>query len=219
MSSLGVRRRFAAVSLALAGSLVALSACSGADDPDADAAQSPSSSVSPSASPTPTPTPSATYKPASAEGPAENVPLPVMPEEAKVESKEGLIAFARYWYELINYGYETGDVEPVKAVSGPDCFACQSFYEVVQSGFQDSDWMAGAGIEVQGADSSFARTDEGYVQVLVQLVQEPLEYYGPAGVQAIEPGNELPSVQMIEAEFGPSGWSAIDVVTIHASKK
>jgi len=142
-----------------------------------------------------------------------------MPEEAKVESKEGLIAFARYWYELVNYGYETGDVGPVKAVSGPDCFACGNYYAAVESGYQESDWMAGADIEVQGADTSFARTEKNYVQALVQVVQEPLEYYGPSGVQAIEPGNEFPSVQMIEAEFGPSGWIAVDVVTIHASKK
>ncbi|WP_433123142.1 DUF6318 family protein [Arthrobacter koreensis] len=218
MSSLGVRRQFAAISLALAGALV-LGACSGSDDPDADAAQSPSSSVSPSTSSTPSPTPTATYKPASAEGPAENVPLPEMPEEAKVESKEGLVAFARYWYELVNYGYETGDVEPVKAISGPDCFACGNYYAAVQSGFRENDWMAGSRIEVEGVDSSFARTDEGYVQALIQLTQDPLEYYGEAGLQTIAPGNELPSVQMIEAEFGTEGWVAVDVVTIRASEK
>ena len=99
-----VKRRLAVVSLMVAGSLTFLAGCSGSG---ADVAQSPSPSVMEAVSPTPSP--SATYKPASAEGPAETVPLPVMPEEAKAESKEGLIAFARHWYELANYGYETGD--------------------------------------------------------------------------------------------------------------
>ncbi|WP_268234986.1 DUF6318 family protein [Arthrobacter sp. BL-252-APC-1A] len=207
MSSLGVRRRFAAVSLALAGSLIALSACSGAEDPDADAAQSPSGSVSPSTSPSPTPTPSATYKPASADGPAENVPLPVMPEEAKVESKEGLIAFARYWYELVNYGYETGDVEPVRAVSGPDCTDCNRYFDVVQRGYRDEDWMAGAMIDFRSVHSDYVLTPDGLYQVLIQFTQEPIEFFGPEGAEyGVDPGSDAPVVQILEARFQDEKW-------------
>ena len=215
MSSLGVRRRFAAVSLALAGSLVALSACSGADDPDADAAQSPSSSVSPSASPTPTPTPSATYKPASAEGPAENVPLPVMPEEAKVESKEGLIAFARYWYELVNYGYETGDVEPVKAFTLDPCRDCSRYLQVVSDGYVDTDWIVGGQITVHGLDSEYVLTDTGRYQVLVQFSQDPLELRGPEGrVYKEHPGSERPVVQLLEARWTDGTWVVEELVSM-----
>ena len=206
MSSLGVRRRFAAVSLALAGSLVALSACSGADDPDADAAQSPSGSVSPSASPSPTPTPSATYKPASAEGPAENVPLPVMPEGAKVESKEGLIAFARYWYELVNYGYETGDVEPVKAVSGPDCFACQSFYRGMQDVYGTGGWLEGGEIEVLSIGSEFLLTAENRRQVLISGRQADLVYWDQNGNADERPGDEESFLQIMEASYDDGFW-------------
>ncbi|MFP5313120.1 MAG: DUF6318 family protein, partial [Actinomycetes bacterium] len=69
----------------------------------------------PSASATPTPTPSAVYKPADATGPAQNVPVPVLPEVAKTETKEGLEAFAKYWYELLSYGYESGDTKPLSS--------------------------------------------------------------------------------------------------------
>ncbi|WP_268753566.1 DUF6318 family protein [Arthrobacter sp. Edens01] len=207
MSSLGVRRRFAAVSLALAGSLIALSACSGAEDPDADAAQSPSPSVSESVSSSPSPSPSATYKPASADGPAENVPLPVMPEEAKVESKEGLIAFARYWYELVNYGYETGDVEPVRAVSGPDCTDCNRYFDVVQRGYRDEDWMAGAMIDFRSVHSDYVLTPDGLYQVLIQFTQEPIEFFGPEGAEyGVDPGSDAPVVQILEARFQDEKW-------------
>ncbi|WP_354178499.1 DUF6318 family protein [Arthrobacter sp. UYP6] len=114
--------------------VLVLGGCSGSGaEPDAEAAEqkvtssaSPSGSASPSeaATPTVTPTPTPTaaaYKPATAEGPAENVPLPVMPELAKEKSKEGLEAFAEYWYSLINYGYETGDPEPLREITGSDC--------------------------------------------------------------------------------------------------
>ncbi|MFJ2508758.1 DUF6318 family protein [Arthrobacter citreus] len=213
MSSLGVRRRFAAVSLALAGSLVALSACSGADDPDADAAQSPSSSVSPSASPTPTPTPSATYKPASAEGPAENVPLPVMPEEAKVESKEGLIAFARYWYEAAAYGYETGDVGPLKAISGPDCTACNGAYSTLATWYEGDGWAAGGQIEVTSAASEYALTESGNRQALVMFKQVPIDVYGSDGlVRTMGQGDTY--VQLMDASYLDGSWVAMDVVTM-----
>ena len=207
MSRLGVRYRLATVSLAAAGSLVVLSGCSGSDDPGADAAQSPSPSVSESVSPSPSPSPSATYKPASAEGPAENVPLPVMPEEAKVESKEGLIAFARYWYELVNYGYETGDVGPVKAVSGPDCTDCIRYLDVVDRGYRDDDWMAGSMIDFRSVHSDYVLTPDGLYQVLIQFTQEPVEFYGPNGAEyGIDPGSDTPVVQILEARFEDNHW-------------
>ena len=206
MSSLGVRRRFAAVSLAMAGSLSALSACSGADDPGVDAAQSPSPSVSESVSFSPSPSPSATYKPASAEGPAENVPLPVMPEEAKVESKEGLIAFARYWYELVNYGYETGDVEPVRGVSGPDCFACQNFYSGMGDVYGRGGWIQGGDIEIVTLNSEYQLTSEGRYQVLVSVKQRDMTYWDEAGQADRRPGDEISFLQIMEISFENEGW-------------
>ncbi|MER2135901.1 MAG: DUF6318 family protein [Arthrobacter sp.] len=204
MSSLGVRRRFAAVSLAVAGALVVLTACSGSDDPGADAAQSPSPTAS--SSPSPSASPTATYKPASAEGPAENVPLPVMPEEAKAESKEGLIAFARYWYELVNYGYETGDVEPVKAVSGPDCFACQSFYKGMSDVYGTGGWIEGGDIEIIALDSEYLLTSEGRRQVLASVKQGDMIYWDEVGNADRRPGDEISFLQIMEISFTSDGW-------------
>ncbi|WP_255220893.1 DUF6318 family protein [Arthrobacter luteolus] len=187
-----------------------LSGCSGSGDRDADAAETPSvssSSSSPEA-PSPSPSPSAVYKPASAEGPAENVPLPVMPEEAKVESKEGLIAFARHWYDLANYGYETGDVEPVKATSGTSCSGCTRYLSVVERGFSANDWMAGSLIDFRSVHSDYVLTPEGRYQVLIQFTQEPIEFYGPSGESyGTDPGSEMPVVQMLEARFESGKWT------------
>ncbi|KAD3515127.1 hypothetical protein GD627_12565 [Arthrobacter yangruifuii] len=171
-------------------------------------------SSSPTPSETPTPTPSATYKPASAEGPAENVPLPVMPAEAKVQSKEGLEAFARYWYNLINYGFETGDVEPIKAISGPECAVCKNFYQIVGPGYKNSDWIKGGELVVRSVHSNYVVTPEGLYQVLIQNVQEPLEYFGPGVLYGVHEGYPEPGVQMIEARYTADGWYAEHVVTI-----
>lgn len=204
------------LAVAVAGALM-LSGCSGSGDRDADAAETPSvssSSSSPEA-PSPSPSPSAVYKPASAEGPAENVPLPVMPEEAKVESKEGLIAFARHWYDLANYGYETGDVEPLKAISGPDCTACSNLYPVIAEGYANGGWIAGAEVMLQDATSTFVLTEQSRYQATVQMLQDPLEFYSPIGKQKTQSGNSLPAFQLFEAEFDNGSWQAVEVVTLY----
>ncbi|MCQ1950931.1 DUF6318 family protein [Arthrobacter sp. zg-Y859] len=202
---------------AVAVPLLFLTACSGAagDSGDSGAGESPSSpAATASETPTPTPTPSAKYKPASAEGPAENVPPPVMPEEAKVESKEGLEAFARYWYEAANYGYETGDVGLVQDISSPDCTTCLNYYEVVDNGYRDNDWIANAKITVQGAHSDYVLTPEGRYQALAQFQQEAMEYHGPEGLQGSEDADLTPSVQLFEATWVGDNWVAVNIVTI-----
>ena len=213
--------------LGLAAVLV-LGGCSGSDgDPGAEAAEGGTSSAAPSgsagagasasASPTSTstPTPTAAYKPASAEGPAENVPLPVMPELAKQESKEGLIAFAEYWYALANYGYETGDPEPIRAVSAETCFSCISYYRVLGNGYADDDWMLGAQLHVQDVSSNFVITDEGAYQATTLILQDEVHYYGPEGYLGSNTGNSTPGVQLMEAVFTPTaGWYVVTFETI-----
>ncbi|MCC9175336.1 DUF6318 family protein [Arthrobacter sp. zg-Y179] len=217
-----VLRRPVRVRLATAAAAVVLlflTACSGAsgDSGDSGAGESPSSpAATASETPTPTPTPSATYKPASAEGPAENVPLPVMPEEAKVESKEGLEAFARYWYEAANYGYETGDVELVKAISSPECTTCLNYYEVVDRGFAGDDWMAKSQINVQDTHSDFLLTPENRYQAVVQLRQDDMEYYAPAGHLRTDESRPMPSAQLFEAAWTGQQWIAVNIATLKA---
>ncbi|WP_416430255.1 DUF6318 family protein [Paenarthrobacter nicotinovorans] len=58
------------------------------------------------------------YKPADAKGKAENVPVPVMPELAKENSKAGLEAFIGYWYATYSYATETGDLGPWVEITG-----------------------------------------------------------------------------------------------------
>ena len=82
--------------------LLALTACGG--DPKPDPSPSVSTSVTSPASATPTP--------------------PVMPEEAKADTKAGAIAFVKYYIALINHAQATGDVDALAKVEGPDCKSC-----------------------------------------------------------------------------------------------
>ena len=207
--------------------VLVLGGCSGSGDPEAEAAgngtssASPSGSTSPSETATPSATPSdtptstvAAYKPATAEGPAENVPLPVMPELAKENSKEGLEAFAEYWYVLANYGYETGDLDPIREISGDECVSCNSYFRVVEGGYRDGDWMTGAKITMQDVDSNFVKTEDGYYQATTMFLQEDLHFHEIEGFIGSQPGSNTPVVQLIEASYTPNGWHAIHIETL-----
>ncbi|KAD3515126.1 hypothetical protein GD627_12560 [Arthrobacter yangruifuii] len=131
-----------------------------------------------------------------------------------MQSKEGLEAFARYWYDLINYGFETGDVDPIKAISGPECVVCDNFYRMVASGYKDEDWISGGALVVQGVSSEYVLTPEGRYQVLIQNAQEASEYYGPGVFYGTREGYPEPGVQIIEARYRADGWYAERVDTI-----
>ena len=119
-------RRLRVAPLAVvAAAALALSGCNSGSDPDTGGTSpSPSASVSASVTPSATPSPAASYKPADAKGRAQNVPVPVLPEVAKTETKEGLEAFAAYWFEQVNFAYESGDVTGVQAVTSQICVFC-----------------------------------------------------------------------------------------------
>src|SRR6476661_305076 len=104
------RLRLSAISV-LSASVLLLSACSSGEGPkngSSDGA-TPSASASATASPSATPTPTPVYKPADAKGKAQNVPVPVKPALADKNSKEGVEAFTKYWFQVLSYAYETGN--------------------------------------------------------------------------------------------------------------
>ncbi|MBO0895988.1 DUF6318 family protein [Arthrobacter sunyaminii] len=193
--------------------ILVLSGCSGSGgEPDAEAAEN--SSSSPSSSESTSPTESATlsatpaaYKPATAEGPAQNVPLPVMPEVAKEESKKGLIAFGEHWFDLVNYGYETGDAAPVREISAPDCEICESFYDDLEKGYVDDDWIQGGKINVLQTGTKFIQTPEGRYQLLLSIRQDASANRGPNGKVYVEaPIDETTTAQIMEATYISDHW-------------
>ena len=155
-------------------SLLAVTACTGgtARPGVTPAPESPSFSAMSTPDATPTPTPAASYKPADASGRAQNVPVPVLPEVAKAETKEGLEAFARYWYSLLNYSYETGDLSLITAISSPSCALCAKVFPGIEKWNADGRWIVGGTVTVHAVQSPFVRTSDGDFQVVVQSQQK-----------------------------------------------
>ncbi len=211
-SALIPSRKYAALGVA---AILLLSGCGGSAGSDEPASPRSSERSTATATPTPTPTPTPTqeYKPASAEGPAQNVPLPKMPEAAKKETKEGLEAFSKYVIALFSYGYETGDVEPMKTAINSDCDVCANYFTTVEAAYRDDSWLGGAKLEVRQVVSEFKKTPEGKYQVILDIAHGAMQYH--------EPGEKNPDSEgfsraafIMEAEFADGVWRATELSVI-----
>ncbi|WP_208096988.1 DUF6318 family protein [Paenarthrobacter sp. MSM-2-10-13] len=195
--------------------VVLLSGCQGGSAPGL----SPLGSISTTASPTlsvSAPAVSATatappvYKPADAHGKAQNVPVPVMPELAKENSKAGLEAFIRYWYAQLSYSYETGSTDQLKPLSSSTCALCASLRKSVESAWLDGRWITGATIKSATIEADFDPSTSTQVAV-VQVIQEPIEIRVPGGTLYQDPTAATNSASRAALTFENQRWLLTDL--------
>lgn len=160
----------------------------------------------------------AVYEPASAEGPAQNVPVPVLPEAAKEFSKEGLIAFAEYWYETLGYAFETGDPEPMMAISDSSCRTCTAMMETVVPGHADGRWIMGGRMVLDSPHSSFVQASDGNYQALVMARQEQVKYYKADKTLSKELEVGIAEQDILVGKYSDQRWIAVTVEHVAGSK-
>ncbi|WP_276522965.1 DUF6318 family protein [Paenarthrobacter ureafaciens] len=169
----------------------------------------PAASASPSGSSSPSSGNPGVYKPADSKGKAENVPVPVMPELAKENSKEGLEAFIRYWFQLLSYAYETGDTARVAGLSSQQCALCGHLGRAVSKSYEDGSWMTGGilqtpVVEVRWDSSSYSQ------QAQVQLIQTEIRYFAADGTEHRELTGATNDAVAFFAEFRNDAWTTLD---------
>ena len=201
----------------LVWSLLVLAGCDSGGSPgqtssaSVTASAGPSESATLSATPTPTATPSGAYKPADASGPAQNVPVPVLPEVAKTRTKEGLEAFTRYWYETLSYAYETGDQVPLSSVTANGCATCEAARNVISNWYSDGRWLEGGKISTPAVETSFMQAPDGTYQVVVQVQQSDLRAYKEDGTSSDSVVPATDAAQIFLVMYSTLGWTLHDV--------
>ncbi|WP_087874431.1 DUF6318 family protein [Arthrobacter globiformis] len=211
------RLRLPALS-AVAVSVLALTSCSGGGDPQAgptaSAVASPaqstpgSASATPSATPTPKPTP--VYKPADAKGRAQNVPVPVKPPLADKNTKEGLEAFTKYWFQALSYAYETGNTELMELGSGSNCRFCNGLRDNIKNAWQGQQWLVGGKIQTPSVTGLYkqGRTSQ---QATVQVIQQEITIYKADGKPFPDVTKQTNTGSQAVLKFDSSGWTVIDL--------
>ncbi|WP_354212439.1 DUF6318 family protein [Arthrobacter sp. UYCu511] len=164
-------------------------------------------------------TTAAAYKPATETGPAENVPVPVLPEKAKEFSKEGLIAFTEYWYQTLGYAFETGDPDPMMAISGEDCPSCEAMKVAVVPWHSEGRWIMGGQMMVLSATTSFVPLEAGTYQVTALVRQQRVKYFHGDKTLAEDKGAKSTLGDLVVADYSSGQWVALNVTHLEGSKK
>lgn len=197
-------RSFIIGSLATA---LTLTACGNNTQPQS---ASPTVSASASATATPSPTSTAAYKPADAKGKAENVPIPVLPEAAKANSKEGVEAFARYWFQALSYAYETGDTEHWSPKTASQCVFCASLKKGLDSGYSKGRWLVGGKMTTPSIRALY-KADAPSQQVEIQTIQDQIDYFEADGSISQPPTPPSNSATVMIAVFESGSWKVSDL--------
>ncbi|MGV2853885.1 DUF6318 family protein [Glutamicibacter sp. AGC13] len=168
-----------AVVASVAAVALALSGCNAgnAEGPAASPTEASKSSSAPgSTSAPPSPSNTEKYEPATAKGPAQNVPVPKMPEAAKVKSKEGAAEFTRYYFDLINYTAETTKTGPIKNVTSRSCKLCaEAIIDSADESASVGEWQVGGEYKASVIDSYISAP--GRAIVTARFSAEPFDTY------------------------------------------
>ncbi|WP_238324966.1 DUF6318 family protein [Paenarthrobacter nicotinovorans] len=151
---------------------------------------------------------SAAYKPADAKGKAQNVPVPVMPELAKENSKAGLEAFIGYWYAQQNYADETGDISVISTLTSPACKACTYYQQASVDGARNGRWIVGGKVRIPKIEISW-NAERVTQQVKVQVIQDAIAYYNADGTEGRPADAATNDAFIVVASFG-SAWKVMD---------
>lgn len=200
----------------VAGCALTLSGCNsgGSPGPGGTSSQVAAETPTPSATAAPTPTPSAVYKPADASGPAQNVPVPVLPEIAKTETKEGAEAFTKHWFSVLSYAYETGDTALFENIAPNPCEACQKVSKVIRDWHSEGRWLVGGQLSTPIANTTFAKGQNGTYQVAAQVHQEPLSYMRSDGTVARTDPQAPDQGNLLVLTYGQGKWSVVELGSI-----
>src|SRR5690625_3839390 len=125
------------------------------------------------------------YVPASAEGPAQNVPEPRLPAVTTEDSEEGAIAALQYFWEAELYASLTGNSEPLIVVSSDECAFCTESIEGWPRNYERGYWSAMHGeieVEVTEVVRDLEDKDSANVAHLYfELVEPPTDFYDEEG--------------------------------------
>jgi len=171
---------------AVLASTTALVACSGGGTPSPPSlGTSPSATGSPSTTATgPSPSTSGTPSP------------PALPAAAQAMDAKGAGAFARYWFDVVNYTYHSGDTTLIRSLATSECQFCASFV-------RDTEKAKTQGRRTVGADVS-----------VIAAVVPPQSSNGLFQVQALvnqAAGTEIDSLGNVVASLSPNARARIDV--------
>lgn len=121
------------------------------------------------------------YVPASADGPAQNVPEPSLPAVATENSEEGAEATLQYFWRGIDFVRLTGDPNPVDLVSKDSCDFCADLSKGWAEIYADDSWAGLKGeaeVEILEVNlSSDGNQQNETTSILFEMTEPAADFY------------------------------------------
>ncbi len=171
------------VGTAVGGVVLAALLLTGCGTDDDVAATPPSSAASSAAATSAEPSSDATpadYVPASLDGPAQNVPKPVMPDLAREESRDGAQAFLDYWSDAMWYANQTGNTTYIREIVSEACEVCNDQFAVIEDVYAEGAWFVGGRENIYLQDKTISPAADG--------VYKPIALSDSEGIKLLEDG-------------------------------
>lgn len=162
-------------------------------------------------SPSPTASPDPTPKPATAEGPAENIPIPEMPELARENSKAGAMSFAEHYFDIINYSTATTTTAEMKKLTSRQCELCATrFIDPLDAADRNNAWQVGGLYDYDLIDLIESAPDS--VIAIFNYSVEPQQVYLSPGEVVREWREQKDQIVSFQLVFDGS-WKVNQLVT------
>lgn len=121
------------------------------------------------------------YVAASAEGPAQNVPKPVLPDAVKDNSADGARATAEYFWQAVDYGRLTGETEHIEQVTHYVCESCNQLIYKWEQIYKDGAWAtldSETSIQIGEVQQNFDNeNDEEWTAVFFKMDEPASQFY------------------------------------------
>ncbi|WP_445263001.1 DUF6318 family protein [Pseudokineococcus sp. 1T1Z-3] len=161
------------------------------------AAPAPTTSLPPEASTAPDPAPTET--------------APTLPPEARSGDAVGAEAFIRYWFEVSNYAYRTGDTSAIGAISDATCATCANVVENLDRTYDAGGSVEGGQVHVHGV-SALDPGPDGRVVTRTSFEQSAVLDRSSDG-STVKP--EVPATGMLYPQvtvvWGGQEWNMVEI--------
>jgi hypothetical protein len=141
-----------------------------------------------------------------------------MPDAAKEESQEGIAAFTKYYFELVDYTVLTYDTRPIKAVTEQTCFLCaKQLIDPADSNVGQPGWQVGGKTTLR---VNFTKLVDGSAFSGFTFHRTKTTIYISEGeVQGEVPATKKPVAGTLHLVYTPSKiWKVADIEFIDVGK-